>query len=30
MPKVLIDDDDLSDSKESDNDYDVDFAVNKK
>ena len=30
MPKVLIDDDDLSDSEESDDDYDVDFAVNEK
>ena len=30
MPKVLIDDDGLSDSEESDNDYEYDFAINEK
>ena len=31
MPKVLIDDDDdLSDSEESDDNYEDDFAINEK
>ena len=30
MPKVLIDDDDLSDSEEFDDDYADDFAINEK
>ena len=30
MPKVLIDNDDLSHSEEIDNDYEKDFAINAK
>ena len=30
MSKVLIDDDDLSDSGESDNGYEDDFVINEK
>ena len=30
MPKVLIDDDDLSDSEKSGNNYEDDFAINEK
>ena len=30
VPKVLIDDDDLSDSEESDDDYADNFAINEK
>ena len=29
MPKVLIDDADLSESEESDDDYEADFAINE-
>ena len=30
MPKVLIDDDDLSDSDESNDNYEDDFVINEK
>ena len=30
MPKVFIDDDDLSNSEESDDDYEDGFAINEK
>ena len=30
MPKVLIDNDDLSDSEESGHDYEDDFAITEK
>ena len=30
MLKVLIENDDLSDSEESDNDYETDFVINAK